>query len=553
MNPAFRSSSPQPSTYSSHHDTSSNLANSMGLSGRSSMGSERQPSGSPGIMAGEAQRRPSLAQKSLNPYADIPTVPHNAYPMDGMTQFCRLDPPSDRSSIPSPTRPDSREDSHSDYSNPTSFSSFEPSSGHSSPTKQFNGSAISSASEGPMQSMPALKEKKSGFFQNRSPFGRKSKHEKESPMSPMVSTITPTQRNTWAAPSRPVASTSPTRPFAREPKNISFGGNRPSPSPEPELADPRARFELNIGNNVFDVASPDKRRRSEPEKDVPEDFDPIAKVLEELKGVTKQSSTRISADRYHGLSTPVPTGSPNPAGRASPLPFSSDYRAAQRGTPPPSYDPPVSRLGAPQPAFTSKQMQQTTANYVSQNREMFSAGQSGGRSGARSAAASRPIPRSTSPAPLRSTSPRPYSTGRPPSQQQPYRATSPNPYSAPQGGRPRAQSSSPIKPQVRYGEQQTASQGSNRPPSSRGGEQHAAMVLRPTSQYYGSEGGWAAAASTTGSPAGGAGAVSTRVRSQSSAGQMPVTKDGRPILNYCKFTFYRSASPFERRWILTRM
>jgi hypothetical protein len=61
-------------------------------------------------------------------------VPHNDYPTDGMTQYCRIGPPSDRSTIPSPVRPGSR-DSQSDYSNPTSFSSIEPPSGSASPGK----------------------------------------------------------------------------------------------------------------------------------------------------------------------------------------------------------------------------------------------------------------------------------------------------------------------------------------------------------------------------------------------------------------------------------
>lgn len=614
MNPAFRTSSPQPSNYSSHHNPESVLAQSMGADGRRSMNSERQPSGSPAPMpdfrsSGQSQfapndaRRPSLqyqpneprrmsvSQAQANPYGDIPKVPHDPYPMDGMTQFCRLGPPSERSSIPSPTRPESRDDSHSEYSNPTSFSSFDPASGHNSPTKQFNGSDLSSASE-----RPVIEKKKSGFFQNRSPFRRKSKHEKESPQLGS-NNVTPTQRNTWTAPSaRPATSGSPARPFARESRNVGFGSG-PTPSPEPDAADPRANFQLNIGNNVFDVASPDARRRAPPPKESSTDeLDPIAQALAELKGVTKQASTRVSADRYAGISTPAPSASPRPgAGRASPLPgMNADFRAAQRGTPPPQYEqPPVSRLGAPRPAHTSKQMQQTTANYVGQRRDMFNAGQNGAPAPRPMSAAGRggqQMPRATSPAPLRSTSPRPYMNNGPSQsqQQQPYRATSPNPYGS--GSRPRAHSSSPMKPQQGYGGQpgynshasspggmprsaspnpmanngHSRGQSMGHPPSSRGSNHDGAAVvlaptdsdrgsqygsnprrIRPTSQYYGADGGWAAAASAA-SPTSPAGAVSTRVRSQSQAGGRPVAKDGRPILNYSRAVYmYNAAIPEE--------
>lgn len=552
--------------------------------------------------------RSSHGQQPLqqSPYGDIPTVPHNEYPMDGMTQFCRIGPPSERSSIPSPTRPDSRDDT-SDYSNPTSFSSIEPTSGHQSPTKQFNGSNISSASEDKQ-----AQKKKSGFFQSKSPFRRRSTKEKDIPQS---ASITPSTRNTWAPAPRnaPSQNTSPTRPFTRESRNVF---SKPSPSPEPEPVDPRANFQLNIGNNVFDVASPDARKKPAPRNDAPEELDPIAQALAELKGVTKQSSVRVSADRYAGLATPAPPRSPAPGDRSAPTggmptPLAKqDLRAVQRGTPPPSYDQPVSRLGAPQPAFTSKQMQQTTASYVSQKRDVFNAPSRQSTYEQRSQsqqATSRPgtrdgrapdVMRAASPAPLRSRSPRPDMTDRRQQQQQhSYRAASPNPYTAqagrppraqspnpyaappanPTASRPRAQSNSPVKPQPNYASYNPAANqapralspqpqpqpqfrgGSttSRPPSSRGSDvgDGGAMVLapagdqggaaaaargrgggpfggapRPTSQYYGNDGAYAAANA-------GAGAVSTRVRTQSAAGQRQYTKDGRAVLHYCKSSF----------------
>lgn len=600
MNPAFRTSSPQPSTYSSHHDPMAGLGDDMGVIGRQSVGSERKFSQPPvqadPLRSSQNSRHDPYSQIPQLP-ADIPKVPHNEYPMEGMTQFCRMGPPSERSSIPSPTRPESRDDI-SDYSNPTSFSSFEPSSGHASPTKQFNGSNVSAASDRPER--PELKQKRSGFFQNHSPFRRKSKHEKDAPQPSAAPT--PTQRNTWAPSARPATNgSSPSRPFGRESRNVGFSS--PSPGPEPEPVDPRANFQLNVGNNVFDVASPDSRKKPALQKEPSGELDPIAQALAELKGVTKQASMRVSADRYHGLSTPAPPGTPGLGGRASPNPMvGSDLRAAQRGTPPPSYDQPVSRLGAPQPAFTSKQMRQTTANYVSQKQDMFSspARQNTYDQRSQPPPAARPasrngrgsdVMRATSPAPLRSTSPRPYmdashrsQTQPQPQSQQSFRAPSPNPYG--QGNaapRPRAQSSSPIKPQSNYGgynahgsspvqhmprsaspnPQQQFRAGSSmgstgRPPSSRGSDNGMALQLapagddrgsqrrpvtgggavRPTSQYYGADGGWAAAATSSSGGGGGAGAganqVSTRVRSQSAAAQRMVTKDGRPILHYCE-------------------
>jgi hypothetical protein len=603
MNPAFRSSSPQPSTYSSHHDPASNLTQEMTLG--SSVNSEVSQR-SQASRQSAPPRRSSQQAAPASAYQDIPKVPHNEYPMDGMTQFCRLGPPSDRSSIPSPTRPE--DDSHSEISNANSFSSVEP---PTSPMKHLNGSTVSNSSQ---QDDKTLQKRRSGFFKNNSPFGRrKSKHENVAPAS--ISSG-PAQRNTWAPAPRPqTASSSPVRPpFGREAKNVGFG-NDPMPSPDPEPVDPRANFQLNIGNNVFDVATPDARKRSVAATEEPTgDLDPIAQALAELKGVRKQASTRVSADRYAGMSTPVPG-----AGRASPSPLiaNSDARAGQRGTPPPSYDQPMRRLGAPQPAFTSKQMQQTTASYMTQKRDMFNApprntpSQMGSRPASRGGdpRASGEMMRSASPAPLRTSSPAPPraisprpSTGydrrsQPMPQGQDYRSTSPNPYGgAPPGsmsaGRPRAQSSSPIKQHQGPGYNAAyASHGnspvsamprsaspnpqfrgsgqSSRPTSSRGDPAAMAMQLapagdqgyppssrgapggplRPTSTYYGAEGGWAAASS----PRGGAPQqqqappqqqqqqqqqLSTRVRSQSSAGQRQFTKDGRPILQFCKFTFY---------------
>ncbi|KAI0606882.1 SH3 domain-containing protein [Pyrenophora tritici-repentis] len=415
-------------------------------------------------------------------------VPHNDYPADGMTQFCRIGPPSDRSSIPSPVRPASR-DSQSEYSNPTSFSSIEAPS-PATPSKPVPQEMPPSPAE-PTPPEEGSVAKKRGFF--NSPFARrKSKHEIEPP--PLASS----NRNTWTPPSRrntqenvsPVRNTpSPTKSVATPTKlnatpaklntsptklnatpaklntsptkfsatpaklntsptkfnatpaklNTSPTKTYPSParhfigrtraiesaphspSPEPDAADPRANFQLNVGNNVFDVASPDKKQ-SEEQAEQQEELDPIAQALEELRGVTKQASVRQTvddrkqasvrqtADRYHGLATPAPPATPAVGSKlagSAPTPLSNvALNAAKRGTPPPSYEtPPMSRLGAPKPAHTSRAMQKTTQMYVNQKANMFNTTEPA-RASSRSPT-KQEAPRTASPAPARAASPSP--------------------------------------------------------------------------------------------------------------------------------------------------
>jgi hypothetical protein len=468
MNPAFRTSSPQPSVFESHHDPANPLARELGLKDPQAIPDvdplkpqrpqdpqnpqnpppSRVVQPDPRLIQAQQQARQQQYQQSQ--YGDAPKV--NEFPMDGMTQFCRPGAPSEqgnRSHVRTPSR-----DSHSDYSNGSNFSNIDLPSGSNSPGKPMAPIAQ------PLDDRQVQK-KKSGFFQGHSPFRRRSKHEKE---APPAAVITPSSRNTWAPSSKRSnnENISPTRQqdYGQNRGTILGGAGR-SASPEP--VDPRANFQLNIGNNVFDVASPDKRKQQQPAQTTEqEELDPIAQALAELKGVTKQTSVRMSADRYHGLATPAPPGTPgnanNPVnGVPTPL-TNSAVRAAQLGTPPPSYDQPMSRLGAPQPAHTSRAMQQTTQRYIDQKTSMFNTGPTGRTSASTQKTSSRPTTRSSgslgqevirapSPGPPRATSPRPglYST---PSAQAPqtYRAPSPNPYAASNAGsRPRAQSSSPIK------------------------------------------------------------------------------------------------------------
>lgn len=428
INPALRSSSPQPSIYESHHDPHSELAMRMGH-GEATPPS-REATMTPNKTVGQIPpldfRRGGQIPPDYdaNQHGELAPVPHNAYPTDGMTMFCRAGPPSERSGVTNGTRPSSR-DSTSEYSQPTSFSSQEPASGQNSPTKPVNGVGLPG-----MSPDKGVQKKRSGFFTN-SPFRRKSKHEKE-----YSAPNTPGSRNTWAPSARGAVSSTQSSPtkFGRAPM---FNNDRQSGSPEP--VDPRANFQLNVGNNVFDVASPDQKtpRASRNAASVQEELDPIARALADLKGLGKQSSVRMSADRYHGIATPAPQGTP---GMPAPLSASANgaLNAAQRGTPPPAYaDGPVKRLDAPQPAFTSASMQAATRKYVGQANDVFGAGGGGNRPNTREGM------RATSPAPgMRATSPRPSVNGQ-------YRASSPNPHN--NGGRPRTSASA--SPQKRGSDQ----------------------------------------------------------------------------------------------------
>ncbi|KXL46676.1 hypothetical protein M433DRAFT_145143 [Acidomyces richmondensis BFW] len=559
MNPAFRTSSPQPSTYESHHDPDSSLRDDMGIpKARTSLQGDEAFNAINPLRTSHGSAAPpplNASQTSLaDPYATASRIPHNPYPTDGMTQFCRIGPPSERSSIPSPTRPgsrDSQDQGGSDYSAPTSFSSVEPTSGHASPTKHYNGSNVSGVSSASDEN--ALQKKKGGFF--NSPFRRRSqKKDNAPPINPG-----PTQRNTWTpATIRDSTDSTPTKPVAAM-NRASTWQKAPSASPDPDPVDPGADgYQLGIGNNVFDVAHPDKRNKLLAKGSPAQELDPIAQALAELKGVTKQASVRTSADRHYGMSTPAP-GTPNYDNRgmppgAVPTPFAN---GASRSTPPPAYDAPaVSRLGAPQPAHTSREMQKTTERFVNQKRDMFNSGTLNRPTSATARGHGQPAPRAASPQPPRATSPRPFINNEQ-RQQLPYRAASPNPYGGPAPGRPRAQSTSPTKPQPNYGgynsrggspgyqvpraaspnpaySRPSAGPGNvaSRPPSSRGSD-HAGgtMVLapvggdmynsqrRPQSQYY-AEGSYAVQQ------------LGSRSRSQSTGAQRQFTKDGRPIMHY---------------------
>ncbi|RYP50400.1 hypothetical protein DL768_004075 [Monosporascus sp. mg162] len=497
-------------------------------------------------------------------------VPHEPYPMDGMTMLCRTDGMNSATSSNLSARSSSRDD-NSDYSNPTSLSSQEPPSGNMSPVKQepvkqepikhepikhepikqepikqepikqepikrepirpepikrepirpepVNQEPVKPE---PVKQEPATQEqpdkrilkKRSAFFQNHSPFRRKSIKESQAPnrntWGPVSSSqngpvsssqngpISSSQNGPISSQNGPISSsqngpisssqnrpispsqsgpvTSPTSGALVKPLSGS-GSRRPlvyqplepqrrhklqnmiadrAASPEP--IDANASLALNVGQNVFPVARPDANKKSAENPAPPQEEDPIALALAELKEVAgnKQASGRISADHYHGLATPAPAPATAPApvpDRAVDRPksqafsrskTSSDVAAAVRGTPPPSYDQQITRLGVPPPAVTSKAMQASSRKYTEQTREMFQSTRPG--SSYSSSAPARPttrgtdIPRAASPAPPRGASPRP---GLHVDTQQPPRSASPNPYNGSQSPAQRSPSPNP--------------------------------------------------------------------------------------------------------------
>ncbi|OAA70518.1 SH3 domain protein [Cordyceps fumosorosea ARSEF 2679] len=526
INPAFRSSSPQPSTFESHHDPSSNLANDLAHRENLMQPQSRETTVTP-QHGPPSQGRPSMdeqfrrgppqmspAQYDGKQHGPLAAVPHDPYPMDGMTMLCRTGPPSDMSSQVTSARPASM-GSHSEYSNPNSFSSVEPPSGKTSPIKQ-DPEPIATPEK-------RVFKKKSGFFQNHSPFRRKSTKE-----------VHPeTGRNTWHS---NAASGSPRRPplYSQEEQSRHAAAAR-APSPEP--IDANASLALGVGQNVLPVSTSDTRRRGShaPTASV-DDTDPIAAALAELRvGGNKAGSVRMSADRYHGVATPAPSN--------------HDMPAATRGTPPAySSQSQVSRLGVPPPAVTSKAMKQASKKVASQTRSIF--GEDSRESGM--SPSSRPgtrsgydMPRAASPAPTRSASPQPrmgHDTR--------YRSASPNPRTQHQRGGSQPHND-PYRHASPHGSMRGSVRGSSpasyadygaRPHSSYGGSDMAVQLAPVGGDMYGSKRGRGGDSRAMGLYEGG-----SRPRSKSVVdSSRQYTRDGRVILHFARALYmYQAAIPEE--------
>ena len=408
-NPAFRSSSP---THT--HAPSQSSPSARGFSEDRDMHDEDEPTPS----KTNSGRPPPLNYKQAEPtvppdyspsqHGPVQQVPHNQFPMDGMTQFCRNDASSraDTASL-SHGRPGSR-DNESEYSAPSSFTSADPMSRNASPTKPPPGGVgLPGMTSAPVSPDKSLQKKRSGFFSN-SPFRRKSKKEpnhhsseisNRSSYNPAASTsrinLTPSHPSS--------AQTSPVKANTRTPQNLF--SRRPSSMAvdDAEPVAPGASFQLNVGNNVFDVASPDSHSSTPRASQQPASRralfnappnanshlsmdDPISAALADLSNKNgnsnfpnKQASRRDPVDRYHGVKTPAPDQAPEQ--RPAIMSAESARIAAQHGhTPPPAYDTmsqasgpsgpgpsghgrSQSALGVPQPAHTKKEMIDRTRNW----------------------------------------------------------------------------------------------------------------------------------------------------------------------------------------------
>ncbi|CAK7273800.1 formin-binding protein [Sporothrix epigloea] len=684
INPAYRTSSPQPSTYESHHDPNSALARDMGHEALEA--TAQQVTAVPAAVAQrpppvdtysqvaprqiqqpqqkqqqllqqqqvqqqqkqQQQQQLQLQQRQLQqqqlhqqqlqqqqvqdqqkqlqqqqlqkqqlqhqqrlqgtipPYDsnDFAPVPYDPYPMDGMTQLCRTTNGGPQSELGSQIssnsaatsgRPSSR-DSHSDFSNLTPYSSRELSSGKVSPVKAEASNAVISLDD------KKSNKKKSGFFQNHSPFRRKSTKD-------MSTSSNASHRNTW----QPQAS-SQSMTTSDMVRGSMYGGSQSQQSQHqllqhertasPDPIDANASLALNVGQNVFPISTPDRRplggkavQNDEPE--AVED-DPIVLALAELKGVTlgKQSSVRISADHYHGIATPAP------GSRGNALIKNSAVAAGMRGTPPPSYDQQIQRLGVPSPAVTSKAMKQTSQKFVQQTRSMFNSPSNDHQQGAQNRGSSSgngyagtparqptrnsyEIPRAASPAPRRSASPRPgtaaamYQQSPQQQQQQPdprmsHRSASPNPYAnlstsrqqPPMASAPKRDSnqyysrhaspnnvSRETSPSPYRGEQP------GRPRSSMANHNNTDMTMQLSSygsgdDGYGSQrsrGGSSSRPGTSNSNSramglyeGGGSGGDSRSRSKSIGENRQFTRDGRPIMHFARALYvYQAAIPEE--------
>lgn len=320
----------------------------------------------------------------------------------------------------------------------------------------------------------------------------------------------------------------------------------------PEPIDANASVALGVGQNILPVQT-NRQQPSQPAKEDVDESDPIAMALAELKGVTlgKQSSVRMSADHYHGISTPAPP-SDAAMSRAVPAPGSRDAAATSRGTPPPSYQQPaqqapLSRLGVPPPAVTSKAMKEATKKATTQARSIFGENSRRDSGGYGTSPNSRPgtrgtdIPRAASPAPTRSVSPQPprSSNGR----RMDYGSTSPNPYQ----GHQQRNSSYGMQSNRGSGDyyRQSSPNGSvrgaspsyreyQRPQSSYGGSDMAVQLAPAGEDAHGSHRGRGSGRPE--SRAMGLYNGDSRQRSKSVADPSRLyTRDGRPILHYGEY------------------
>jgi hypothetical protein len=288
---------------------------------------------------------------------------------------------------------------------------------------------------------------KSGFSRNHSPFRRKSTKDLANQL------LITSPRTTWshdgANTATSVPQQEPNQPTELRPTVGTSAIHERSTSPD--HIDANASLALNIGRNVFPVTTKDLKYSST-HADTSlnqDDSDPIAMALAKLKGGDNpgaQSSTRVSADHYHGITTPAPgaTGAVGGGLERSSQPSRLGPSLETTGTPPPSYDftptsistltaaiapnatlpgsalaplphlamghasgsVPVQRLGVPPPAVTSRAMREATKKVTDQSRHIFGQAPAAAISPSRPGTRGNDISGIGSPSIRRSTSPR---------------------------------------------------------------------------------------------------------------------------------------------------
>ncbi|RMD40851.1 hypothetical protein DV735_g4267, partial [Chaetothyriales sp. CBS 134920] len=520
-NPAFRSASPA----MAHAAPVQSSVSGRGFSEERAMPEDNEPTPN----RANSGRPPPLNYKqadhvhvppdySPSQHGPLQQVPHNQFPMDGMTQFCRNDAPSRADTAYSSSgRPGSR-DNESELSAPSSFTTADQSSRNPSPTKHLPGGVgLPGMTSAPPSPEKSEQRSRIGIF--NSPFRRKSKKELNATSSEVStrsaynvaassSRINLSQHNPPSSHSSPVKAAP--KPVDRRPASIAVDDGEP--------VAPGASFQLNVGNNVFDVDSPDNQNSSfrGPQQlarramfnaplnsNPPASLDdPISAALADLTNKTgntslpsKQSSHRDPVDRYHGIHTPAPDQAPE----QRPPTMSDPARiSAQHGrTPPPAYDtmsqaggpsraPGHARaqsvLGVPQPAHTKKEMIDRTRTWGTQP-------QGGNAYGGSASSPARPVSRNGDGRPVsrngaRSPGPGSYIQTNPQ-----MRARSPAPSAYPRAASPNPMARQSYGSQVNGSgvgmEMQLSSQDVSRYNDGGAGSHRSRSQVRPQSSYGG--------------------------------------------------------------------
>lgn len=339
----------------------------------------------------------STPGRSLKRQAPDESILLSHSPLDQIKISCAMTFSDSNSVGSSLRRPGSSHGTESEYSAATSLSSSNSDGPRRGGTLKGPSSHKYPPNSFPREEFPREDDqntaRKRGFF-THSPFRRKSKSEKrerellsqkqhyqrpqanleqkqhaQQRMPQVQGFNTNTQhsgRNAWnAEPPRGYTTSNQDPRSPTRQSNITAVGLPSSPEP----LDPRTSFQLNVGENVFDVAPPDNRvpsdsqsnqRLQQEQKHSDEDnpeLDPIAQALAELNNggnVSNTGSMRKTADRFYGIATPAPH-SPGQGDNAL---------SQQKGAPPLTYTAPKrSALDAPAPAHTSAAMQQTLRKY----------------------------------------------------------------------------------------------------------------------------------------------------------------------------------------------